>query len=341
MTSDIARARWWLAYPVAICLLALLDFALDFWHPFPARLPEQFSPAYLSLYLRDVPRGKPVVAFLGDSVLWGYKINQTDSAVADLQRDVPGAQMLNLSYEGGSIPNSEVMLRTLLHSGLRPAGIVLQINVKEFNQVDSAYRTLHPSLERAATDLLTPDDRRVLQMHAPTDLNAKLNRFVERIWRFYRFRSDLREQIFGTDDMAGALVNAAKRITGTAAAEELAHRPTTEKFLGTYDLAPIDRQNVGMEYYQQLMRELCAAKVPTLVFLTPTNHRLLHDYIDVPEYDENLRRLMAVPHCGAIRIVNLDRLIPSRMFLDNDHLDRDGQRILAARLLPHVRSVAQ
>ena len=249
--------------------------------------------------------------------------------------------MLNLSYEGGSIPNSEVILRMALRSGLRPSGIVLQVNVKEFNQADSAYRTLHPSLERAAAGILTLEDRRLLQLHAPTDLNAKLNQVAENVWRLYRFRSDLREQIFGTDDMASALANLATRLTGTAAAEDLVHRPTPDKFLGAYDLAPIDRQNVGMQFYRSLLRELCAAKIPTLVFLTPTNHVLLHDYIDVKEYDENLGRLMAVPHCAHATIINLDRLEPSNMFLDNDHLNRKGQRVLATRLLPYVRRMVR
>ncbi len=338
MQRDISQARWWLAYPVALLLLFLADIALGFWHPEPGRLPEQFSAAYLKLYLSDVPRRKPVVAFLGDSVLWGYKIRQTDSAVAVLQQRIGGVQMLNLSYEGGSTPNSAVMFDYALRSGVHPKAVVVAVNIKEFNAADSAYRTLHPSLENASFDVLTADDRQALELHHPTDLNATLNRAIERIWRLYRLRADLREQFFGTDDMAGALVKATENLTGTAAARELGHRPTADKFLATYDLAPITQANVNMQYYLRLVRKLCKTKTPSVIFLTPTNHRLLHDYIDVPEYDANLSRLTSVPHCPGIAIVNLDRAVPARMFLDNDHLDPQGQQVLAARLLPFIRA---
>ncbi len=339
MTTNIARARWWLAYPVALALLLILDAALGFWRPLPSRLPEQFSPAYLNLYVGDAPRNKPVIAFLGDSVLWGYKIPEADSAANVLQRRFPASRMLNMSYEGGSTPNSAVLLRYALHAGVPLAGAVINVNIKEFNHADSAYRTLHPSLERTAEAVLTPGDRRVLKMHPAVGLNPALNRFVERYWRFYRLRADLCEMIFGTDDMAGALVRSVQNITGTAAAQELAHRPTSDKFLGTYDLAPIDDTNVGMQYYRILLRELCAAKIPAIVFLTPTNHGLLHDYIDVPEYDANLHALMAVPHCPRVTVLNLDRAAPSATFIDNDHLNAAGQRILVARLSPYLRKM--
>jgi len=339
MRRDIANARWWLAYPTALILLAILDVGLAFWRPFPPRLPEQFSSAYLRLYVSDAPSRKPVVTFLGDSVLWGYKIGESDTAVADLQRRFANAEMLNLSYEGGSAPNSAVMLRYVLRSGLRVSGVVVQVNVKEFNLADSSYRTLHPALEQAADEVLTTDDRRTLQMHAAADFNAKLGRFVEKIWRFYRLRTDLREKLFGTDDMAGFLAGHVHGLTGTKHAQELAHVPTPDKFLGTYDLAPIDPDNISMRYYRSLLQALCSAHIPALVFLTPTNHKLLHDYIDVPAYEANLHRLVAIPHCAGVTIVNFDRAISPKMFLDNDHLNADGQRVLASRLLGYVREM--
>jgi lysophospholipase L1-like esterase len=337
MKSDIARARWWWAYFVAFFVLLVLDTMLLLWRPFPARLPEQFSAAYLRLYITDAPENKPVVAFFGDSVLWGYEIAPAQTAVARLQRDFPAASLLNLSYEGGSPANDAIALRYLLQVRRQPAAVVIDLNSKEFSAIDSAYKTLHPALEQAAYPLLTGDDRRMLQLHTPEDLNGKLGRFMEQNWRLYGLRVDLREQIFGTDDLATSLLNAVQHLTGTAASRERAHRPTPDRFLGTYDLAPIGPANIAWQYYSAAIRELCARHIPAIIFLTPTNHHLLHDYIDVPAYDANLRRLMSLPHCASVTILNLDRAVPWTMFLDNDHLDEQGQQILAARLAPYLR----
>ncbi|MDE2482449.1 MAG: hypothetical protein KGN02_09700, partial [bacterium] len=145
MQHDIARARWWLAYPVALLLLAILDAFLGAWHPLPERLPDQFSPAYLHLVLRDAAKTPPATLVLGDSVLWGYKIAPQQTAVAALQQELPDAHLINLAYEGGSTPNSSVLLDEALASGIRVRGVVVNLNVKEFNANDSAYRTLHPS----------------------------------------------------------------------------------------------------------------------------------------------------------------------------------------------------
>ena len=328
--------RWWLAYPTAVLLLVLLDAVLGFWRPAPARLPEQFSPAYLGLVLDSAPRKVPTVVVFGDSVLWGYRIHERVTAIATLRKRFPNLRFLNLAYEGGSMPNSEVMLRAVLRSGIDVVGVIANVNVKEFSTLDSTYRTLHPSLEAYGYDHLTLEDRTLLVSHVGTDLNARLGAFVERWWRLYRLRMDIRERLFGHDDLAGALATQLHAITGEAATEEAQHRPTPDLFLGTYDLAPITAHNVGMHYYRAFVDELCARRVPSLLFLTPTNHQLLHEYIDNPDYDANLSRLEKVPDCEAVRIVNLDSAIAPARFLDNDHLDVLGQQQLAADLTPYL-----
>lgn len=329
---DIARAKWWLSYIVVAALLASLDCFLSFWHPFPSRLPEQFSPAFLKLYVADAPTNRPVITVLGDSVLWGYKLAPEDTAIYRLQAHSASYSILNLSYEGGSTPNSEVMLRFVLSSHIKPQAVIVNLNVKEFNANDSAYRTLHPSLEAAAQSLLTNFDRRTLTTHLDDNISARIGYAVDRVWRFYRLRTDLREALFHTDDAATVMVNSVQHITGSAQQRDLEHRPTPDKFLGTYDLTPLDRTNVAFQYYEALVRNLCANHINAFVFLTPTNHVLLHDYIDAPEYDAILRTLLEAPHCRSVRLVNLDRAIPARYFIDNDHLNAQGQKILASKL---------
>ncbi len=330
MRQALVHARWWIAYPVATALFIVLDLAIRFWAPLPLRLPEQYSPAYLNLVLSDIPRNRNTTVLLGDSVLWGYKLPANQTAAAILQAGDPQTRVVDLAYEGGSTVNDDVMLRALERAGVRPTTVVANINVKEFNPGDSAYSTLHPSLEQLSQAALTPSDESSLALHfSNSDLNRALNDDIERLWRFYALRSDLREQFFGSDDAAGALVALVHRMTGENTTEAELHVPSPDRFLGTYDLSPIGSANVAFKYYRSFVDALCRNRIPSLLFLTPTNHRLLHEYIDAPEYDENLARLEHIPHCSNVQIVNWDRAIPSRDFLDNDHLNPAGQRRLA------------
>lgn len=338
---DLVHARWWLAYPVALFLLFATDYALGFWRPQPVRLPEQFSPAFLALVLSDVPRSQPSILVAGDSVLWGYKIGDRQTAAWILQENHSQSHVLNLAYEGGSTPNSAVILTQVLASGIPLSGAIVNVNSKEFNEADSSYRTLHPSLERLAISHLQRQDRSLLDLHQPNDLNAALNAWVESVWRLYRLRTDIRQGLFGHDDMAGALVALVQRATGTQAAIDAAHQPTPDRFLGTYDLSPIGADNVGMIYYRRLISTLCSRHIAALIFLTPTNHRLLHDYIDSPEYDENLKRLTTVTHCATLHIANFDRAIPPKYFIDNDHLTPGGQQVLSRLIDPYVKEMIQ
>jgi hypothetical protein len=284
----------------------------------------------LNLVLSDIPRNRNTTVLLGDSVLWGYKLPTDQIAAAILQASDPHTRVIDLAYEGGSTVNDAVMLRMLQRVGVRPSTVIANINIKEFNPGDSAYSTLHPSLERLSENALTPGDESSLALHFNNgDLNRELNDGVEKIWRFYALRSDLREKLFGSDDAAGALLALAHHLTGESATEAALHTPTADRFLGTYDLSPIGSDNVAFEYYRSFVDTLCRNQIPSLLFLTPTNHRLLHEYIDDPNYDENIARLEHIPHCSDVRIVNWDRAIPSRDFLDNDHLNPQGQRLLA------------
>ncbi len=301
------------------------------WHPHPIRLPEQFSPAYLDAYVARARGTRPLV-IVGDSVLWGYDLDASDSVVAQLASLRPGTPILNLSYEGGSVVNSEFALRFVRARGIRPAAVLLNLNSKEFNPLDSAYDRLHPSLERAGAPLITPQDRTLLKtLPAPTFAD-RLDAAVASVWDVYRQRVDIRVALFGVDDAATFVTNVVHRITGEAARYERFHRPTADAFVATYDLEPPAPDNVEAIYLRALRDELARDGTPALAFLTPTNHALLHDTLDDPAYGQNLRRIASTMRGPGIRVVDLDRLAVGPHFLDNDHLDARGSRILAERL---------
>lgn len=337
-SSVHARTPWWVAFPVTILLFVLTDLALAIWVPNPARLPETFSPAYLQRYADSLRSDRNLVVVLGDSVLWGYKIPQQDSLPALLARQLPHDRIVNLSYEGGSTTNSEMVLRYLLSCGVRPRLVIFNVNSKEMNPGDSAYRRLQPALELASHSILEPVDRADLTLLPPKQINDRIGDFVERWWRLYRYRVDIRAHIFGTDDMATYLTALANRVTGYTARREAEHRPTADRFFATYDMTPLDDSNVAFRRMKRMAKELHDNRIASLAFLSPTNHPLLHEYIDVPEYQDNLRTVSRTLLAGGVPVVNLDRAIPGSEFIDNDHMTPEGNRLLLRLLLPSIQA---
>jgi hypothetical protein len=317
---------------VAVAALILLDLVFRaLWHPHPTRLPEQFSTPYLNAYI-DAERGAAPVLVLGDSALWGYELPAAAAPVERLAELRPRDAFLNLSYEGGSVVNSLYALRLVLARGVHPRAVIVNLNSKEFNAADSAYKRLLPALERAVTPALSARDRALLTTLPPATIADRLDAAVSGVWALYRDRVDVRVALFGYDDFTGLVTAGIRQLSGETARYDRAHRPTPEAFLGTYNLDPIGSDNVEAIYLSELRVELVRARIPTLAFLTPTNHRLLSDTTSDPGYAANLKRIARLMAGSGIRVVDLDSLDVGSHFIDNDHLDAAGARVLAARL---------
>jgi hypothetical protein len=145
-------------------------------------------------------------------------------------------------------------------------------------------------------------------------------------------RSDPRELIFGQADAVSVVEAVVNERSGEAARIQAAHAPTTARFFGTYDLSTLDDGNLDVDFLRDTVAELKRVHVTALAILTPANHRLLHGYIDVPEYDAQLRYVSGILRRGSVRVVDYDRAFPSRDFLDNDHLTAAGNERLAEML---------
>jgi len=334
--ARLHRTPWWSAYITAVAILLVLDIALRAWVPHPLRLPEQFSAGYLERYLASLRTVRDPVIILGDSSLWGYKIAAIDAAPSVLARTLPSAKIINLSYEGGSPVNSEVLLRYLLRIGVRPRLVVFNVNQKEFNPADSAFKRLRPALQIVAGNELTARDRAELEFQNRSDLNDRLSDLADRIWALYRYRTDLREAFFGTDDMATLLTRFASTLSGSTSRETREEAPTAERFLGTYDLTPLNASNLSYQRLIALASLLEREHIAAIAIATPTNHALLHDYIDNRVYAENIATATRMLLDRGVTTLDLDSAIPADQFIDNDHLTSKGSTHLAALLRPAI-----
>ena len=310
-------------------LLIGTDMLVRSYFPHLDRLTGNFSESYLDREMRAVARDRAAVVFLGDSALWGYNVPPEAASVSLLQRS--GCHCRNLSFEGGSPANTYAMLRALLAAGAVPRSVVFNVNQKEFNPADSAYRRLHPSVEAFAWPLLSADERASLTSPPAKDFNARLDGAIAAHWKLYGLRSDLREVLFGDVDAVHALSRALQRVSGTKLRQDASHRPTADRFEGTYDLTPLSGtpENVSLVFLRKIGDLLAEHHIRSFAVLTPTNHSLLHAYIDVPAYDQNIRYVKTLMERRGITVLDYDRSIPANQFTDNDHLTAQGNRTFA------------
>jgi len=332
-TSDPPRrpASVWISAAITLVLLAVTDLALAAWHRWPERLPEHFSSSYLQRYATQPVLGANLVV-LGDSELWGYGVAAADSPVAQLARGLAGAHVTNLAYEAETPINADFVLRYLLARGVRPRAVLVELNPAAFNQTAAAYDTLSANLaELTVPSLVEPFDRGKLNPAElrPASTADRLDQFVADHWLLYASRVDVHQALFGDADLASALE---RRVTPLLQPAQ----PRSAAYAATYDLTPLDADNVSYAYAGHLLQTLTAHHIPALVVLPPVNHALLHAYIDNPAYAANLARLSRLAASYHLAVLDCDRLLSSRYFLDNTHVNRAGAARFARALAPHV-----
>jgi hypothetical protein len=314
--------------------LVVADFVVHWTLPHTLRLNENFSAAYLQRAFREDDLQKKIVV-VGDSALWGYRVKPSEAAVSRLgQSSTP---IENLSFEGGSPANAYALLRLMQAEGVRPRAVLFNVNLKEFNAADSAYNTLYPGLELLVWDDLTAQERDLLKPTRHATFDASVDSWLSSRWALYGMRADVREQLFGTPDAVTAVRNQIEKLSGETARADAAHGPTADKFLGMYDLSPLSDANVEVVFLKKFVTLLQAEHIPAVGILTPTNHGLLHDYIDTPDYDAQLSYVSSLLSNHGVRVLNYDRAFKPDEFFDNDHLTVTGNEHLSALLRADVR----
>lgn len=293
---------------VVLAVFAAENLAALALFPHLTRLTTDFSAAYLNRELRAYAAGPPRILFLGDSVLWGYRLASGEAAPSLLASR--GCACANLAFKSASPANYYGIARLLAADGVRARAVVIEINQQVFNPANSSYQTLHPAVSALAAPYFTPADRAALGGSAVASGPPRWDASAAALVPLYGMRTDLRETLYGDASAAPA--------------------PTVLE--GLYDLSPLDERNVGVRFLERTLAALRTAHVPVLAFMTPVNHALVHDFIDVPEYRANRAYLRRLCERGGARVLDLDAAFPAGSFFDNDHLTAAGQRRLAGAL---------
>lgn len=309
-----------IAVAVAFAVLAVENVAAQSIVGSLTRLNTDFSAAYLSRQLRQMSVSPPDAVLFGDSVLWGYHLPAKDTAVALLSRQ--GCACDNLAFKAGGPPNYYALSRLMLKYKVHPRVVVIEVNQMLFNRSDAWYSSLHPAVAAQAWPLLSTSERALLTPPKKTAAKKQwFDEYLASVSALYSMRSDIRETLFPPADPPTA-------------------KMTSDELLGTYDLTPLDTSNVGVRFLDDTVKVLRASGIPVIAFMTPTNHLLMHDYVDVPEYAANvafIERLLAAD--GAVTR-NMDHKFEASEFYDNDHLTSAGQKHLARLLAQLIHAYA-
>jgi hypothetical protein len=264
------------------------------------------------------------------SVLWGYRLRASESAASII--GAGGIPTVNLAFEGGNLPNTYAVLRLMERSGVRPRAVLFNVNLKVFNPADAAYDRLFPAVETSAWPALSAAEQRLLRRTRSDTFEARASASLSRAWALFGLRDDLRDTLFGGADAVTAVRDGVHRLSGETARAERLHVPAPDRFLGTYDLSALTDANVEVAYLRATAALLRRARIPAVAVLTPVNHRLLHDVVDVPAYGAQRRYLRAILERDGVRVLDYDGAFAAADFFDNDHLTASGNRKLAAML---------
>ena len=137
------------ALATAVAILFAIDLGIRSWFPTLPRFDDNFSAAYLRRTLTpENLNGRTI--FAGDSALWGYKLPPNEAAVSKLR--AAGIPVANLSYEGGSTPNTYALLRLVFASGAVPRAVVF----KAWSSADHIGRWFCPAAWRTPCSSTPP-----------------------------------------------------------------------------------------------------------------------------------------------------------------------------------------
>ena len=290
-------------------------------HVFRFQYSDLFAIGPVVQYLRQHPRGdRPRAAFLGDSVVWGYRLRPEDSLPAQFARRRPGVRVLNFAVNGFGSGSAFLMLKSIIGS------------------LDTVYleiggRASNPGLARLIP--VSDEDVRRFGLDPPDRVEQRLERLTG-FWRLYRDSYRLQAALFGTSTRnylyahKSALLwwRGARTPDPTGGAGLAPLLPATSRLTVSYAASASDPTAERQE-------EVARAE-PWLweyaSFIRSSGRRAIFFAI-VPPRDADQRRDWADLNRIFRRFVVFVRVgVPDDMRIDPTHLSADGSRAVAELL---------
>jgi hypothetical protein len=142
-----------------------------------------FSLGPLSSYLRENSQGsRPRVAFLGDSIIWGYYVKPSETLPAQYQRLDDSVRVLNLGINGFGTPSAYLIAKSMIDA----VDLLYVLNLL----TDPA-----PDIPRLIP--IDPQDVTRFHLALPDQTEATLERPLA-AWNLYRESYRLQSALFGT-----------------------------------------------------------------------------------------------------------------------------------------------
>jgi hypothetical protein len=197
----------------AAVTLAIIDVFVPGWvaraersryeggHPFRFEYSDLFAIGPVVAYLRDHPRGdRPRAVFLGNSVVWGYRLPPEDSVPARFQGLEPSVRVFNLAVNGFGIVSAYLMLKDVIDS------------------IDTVYVHVGGREVNAGLARLIPvadEDVSRFGLDAADRVEESLERGLG-FWRLYRYSYRLQAAVFGTSARNYVYAHKAALVGGSA-----------------------------------------------------------------------------------------------------------------------------
>jgi lysophospholipase L1-like esterase len=324
-----ARSRSRLRRLAAACLtLVVLDAFVPGWVARAERARYESGPVfrfqYSDLfavgpvvdYLRDHPRGdRPRAVFLGDSIVWGYRLRPGDSLPAQFARLRPDVRVLNFAVNGFGSGSAFLVLKDVIGS------------------IDTVYLEIGGRAVNAGLARLIPvadEDIRRFGLEAPNRGEQRLERLAG-FWRLYRDAYRLQAALFGTSTRNYIYSHKAALLwwRGTVDDTDVAPTlPATSRLVVGHDVSAVNpgerrRQDVARaepwlwEYATFIRRSGKRA-----IFFAPVSPSNASENRDWADLNRIFRGSVVFARVG----------VPDDMKIDPTHLSAAGSRALAELL---------
>jgi lysophospholipase L1-like esterase len=308
------------------------------------------NPAALDAYVSQIKRDKAFrVVVLGDSVVVGPSLLAKDETIPEnleraLNRMNPGREIhvWNLGIAGARSTDLYCILLKVLEAS--PDLVVIANNylmyTLDIRLKPVAYpwtaRSL-PEIPDAIKPLLPEDDYK-------TKIDFAATQLVESNIRLIGMRQAINGMLFGVQPrMPYENPNPAIMVTTRIgkAAGVLPIRPWREKFKTTHEFKKlyanaVEPDNLNGKFYHLMMEELGRRKTPAFFYMTPQNPAIMAACLPWEFYRRNISVANSFTEGGGYLSKDYSELLPDNMFVDNDHLMPEGNRLLGEAIAKDI-----